>query len=267
MLAEPILLDTTWITQALLLSQEAGWNQCAADWEIFLRHGAVFGCVAADRLVATAAALPYGDSFAWLSLVLVTSQWRRQGLATRLTAACTSLQRDAGRAVLLDANPAAVSIYKALGFLPLAALERWERPPGGQVSAVAPSYSGVDFDLDRFVFGADRRFLLENFLSRPGSRAFTTPRGFAILRQGASASQLGPIVAPLSEAPALMAEALQTVSGPVIVDVLDAAPVLTQTLIANNFRPLRRLTRMALGLTALPGNPSQLLAAAGPEFG
>ncbi|TMJ27252.1 MAG: GNAT family N-acetyltransferase, partial [Alphaproteobacteria bacterium] len=45
---------------ALELSAEAGWNQRADDWKVFLAHGRVTGVFAAGRrLVATAAILPY----------------------------------------------------------------------------------------------------------------------------------------------------------------------------------------------------------------
>ena len=134
----PLRLDATWIPRALLLSEEAGWNQNAADWEVFLRHGTVLGFSIGDRLVATAAVLPYGDTFGWISMVLVTAEWRRHGLATRLVAACTSLLRDAGRAALLDAAPAATAIYAALGFIPMGTLERWEGHGGGKLAATAP---------------------------------------------------------------------------------------------------------------------------------
>jgi ribosomal protein S18 acetylase RimI-like enzyme len=256
-------LDSTWIPRALLLSEEAGWNQNAADWEVFLRHGTVLGFSIGDLLVATAAALPYGDNFGWISMVLVTAEWRRNGLATRLVAACTSLLRDAGRAALLDAAPAGTAIYAALGFIPLGTLERWEGHGGGCVAATAPA----NLVLDQFAFGADRCFLLENFLSRPRSLAFASPHGFAILRQGSSASQLGPVVGEPTEAHALVTEAIRAASGRVVVDVLDAGRVLIPTLTAHGFHRLRCFTRMALGLDVLPGNPSQLMAAAGPEFG
>src|SRR3984957_13614545 len=131
----PIPLDATWIPRALLLSEEAGWNQNAADWKVFLTHGTVLGFSIRDRLVATAAALPYGDGFGWISMVLVAAEWRRRGLATRLVAACTALLRDAGRAALLDAAPAATAIYGALGFIPVGTLERWEGDGGGSAAA------------------------------------------------------------------------------------------------------------------------------------
>lgn len=260
----PKSLDATWLSRALLLSAEAGWNQNAADWGVFFRHGTVLGFSVDDRLLATAAALPYGDGFGWISMVLVTAEWRRQGLASRLVAACTSLLRDAGRAALLDASPAATAIYESFGFMPLGMMERWEGHGGGERADAAASANLV---LDQMVFGADRCFLLQDFLSRPGSLAFRSPNGFAILRHGSSACHLGPIVAQPSEAHGLAAEAIGAASGRVVVDVLDAGSVLIPTLIARGFQLQRRFTRMALGLAKLPGNPAQMMAAAGPEFG
>lgn len=259
----PISLDATWIARALLLSEGAGWNQNAADWEVFLTHGTVLGFSIGDRLVATAAALPYGDGFGWISMVLVAAEWRRRSLATRLVAACTSLLRDTGRAALLDAAPAAMVIYTALGFIPLGTMERWEGHGGGSLAAGAPA----NLVLDQFAFGADRRFLLEDFLSRPSTLAFGFPNSFAILRQGSSASQIGPIIAEPAEAQALVTEAIRAASGRVVVDILDAGSVLIPALTSHGFRRQRCFTRMAIGLAKLPGNPAHLLAAAGPEFG
>ena len=57
---------------ALALSHEAGLNQIATDWQIFLELGRVIGLTRGDgRLIATAAMLPYGRGFAWISIVLV----------------------------------------------------------------------------------------------------------------------------------------------------------------------------------------------------
>ena len=75
-------------------------------------------------------------------------------------------------------------------------MERWEGHGGGIAAAAAP----VNLLLDEFAFGADRCFLLENFLSRPRSLAFGSSHGFAILRQGSRSSHLGPIVAEPAEA-------------------------------------------------------------------
>ncbi len=260
----PIPLHAARVQHALLLSREAGWNQNAADWSVFFRHGTVLGFTIGDRLAATAATLPYGNDFGWVSMVLVTAEWRGRGLAHRLVAACTSILGDRGRAALLDATPAGADIYASLGFVPLCRMERWEGDGGGGDATASAS---ANLALDRFAFGADRRFLLEDFLSRPGSLAFQSAHGFAILRKGSVASHLGPIVAEPEEAPALADQAIRAATGRILVDVLDAGSGIIPKLIAHGFRRRRCFTRMALGLTVLPGNPAQLLAAAGPEFG
>jgi GNAT superfamily N-acetyltransferase len=259
----PIPLDTSWLSRAQLLSEEAGWNQMAEDWKIFFTHGTVLGIAHGDRLVATSAVLPYGGEFAWLSMVLVTAEWRRRGLATRLVEACVSLLRDHGRAVLLDAAPDATEIYAKLGFIPLSRMERWEGHGGG----VASVSRVVDVTLDQAAFGAGRKFLFDDFLARPGSLAFRSPHGFTLSRRGAVASHVGSIVGDPAEGSALATAAIRAASGRVFVDVLDAGNSLIPTLTALAFRPQRRFTRMALGLSQLPGDPSRLLAAAGPEFG
>jgi GNAT superfamily N-acetyltransferase len=260
---DPTVLDAHWISRALLLSAEAGWNQTAEDWKVFFEHGKVLGIAHGDRLVATAAVLPYGGEFGWLSMVLVTAEWRRRGLATRVVTACVSLLRAEGKAALLDAAPDATEIYEKLGFVPLCRMERWE----GNGSAIAADSDSIDLERDQEAFGVDRKFLLEGFLVRAGSLAFRSAHGFALLRRGAVASHIGPIVADPAEASNLVTAAIRAASGRVYVDVLDAGRGLIPTLISLGFRPQRQFTRMALGISQLPGNPARLLAAAGPEFG
>ena len=227
------------------------------------RHGTVLGFSIGDRLVATAAALPYGDDFGWISMVLVTAEWRRQGLATRLVAACTSLLRDAGRAALLDASPAATAIYAALGFVPLGTMERWEGHGGGERGC------------DRFREPGARPI---GVWGRPMllARGFPVASTQSRLPLSARLRDLAPGLLSLpsrphrcriAEAHALATEAIRAASGRVVVDVLDAGSVLIPTLIARGFRLQRPFTRMALGLAALPGDPAQMMAAAGPEFG
>ncbi|HZC43408.1 MAG TPA: GNAT family N-acetyltransferase [Acidobacteriaceae bacterium] len=259
----PIQLDASWISRALLLSQEAGWNQTPEDWAVFFTHGIVLGIADGDCLVATSAVLPYDGGFGWLSMVLVTAEWRRRGIATRLVGACTSWLRDRGKAALLDAAPDATEIYAKLGFVPLSRMERWE----GQGGGVASVSQDVDLNLDRVAFGSDRRFLLDDFLARPNSLAFRSLHGFALLRRGAVASHIGPVIADPSEGPALASAAIRAASGRIYIDVLGSGSSLTPTLKSLGLRPQRQFTRMALGLPALPGDPARLFAAAGPEFG
>src|SRR3954462_8178974 len=87
----------------LVLSTEAGWNQNEADWRFFLSKGIVFGLRDGDRLVASAALLPYSAGNAWISMVLVTADVRRRGIATKLVDACLDVARRRSLTTWLDA--------------------------------------------------------------------------------------------------------------------------------------------------------------------
>src|SRR5947209_6192614 len=108
----------------LALSTEAHWNQNEADWRFFLGNGVVFGVRDREKLVATAALLPYSSDNAWISMVLVTASWRRRGLATRLVDACLNAATNLGLTSWLDATPDGAAVYGPLGFTPTLQLRR-----------------------------------------------------------------------------------------------------------------------------------------------
>ena len=108
----------------LVLSTEAGWNQNEADWRFFLSKGVVFGVRDGARLVATAALLPYSAGNAWISMVLVTADFRRRGIATMLVDACLDVAKRRGLTTWLDATPAGATVYGPLGFTPTLQLRR-----------------------------------------------------------------------------------------------------------------------------------------------
>jgi GNAT superfamily N-acetyltransferase len=269
---EDLRLGRADITAALLLSDEARWNQTACDWEVFADHGQCYGIRAADRLVASAAILPFGGRFGWISMVLVTSDWRRRGLASRLMTRCIEAMRQLGCASLLDATPEGALVYAQLGFRTQCGMTRWRGEGVGDDRAadladVIPNHDDI-FALDAHAFGGDRRFLLRNFLDRKGTSVLGGEHGFVMLRRGLRATQIGPLVArDDTEAGALLDRALRSVSGPVILDVLDAGASLHPALRAHGFEPFRVFERMVLDRQTLPGNPASMMIAAGPEFG
>src|SRR6478609_6852745 len=154
----------------LLLSMEAHWNQNEADWRFFLSKGIVFGV--RDRketLVGTAALLPYTESDAWISMVLVTTSWQRRGLATRLVDACLNTATRLGLTTWLDATPAGASVYGPLGFTPTLQLRRLKLTHPHEAKA-PPSLSACN--LYKFIahdaraMGFDRGTLLTEFGER-----------------------------------------------------------------------------------------------------
>lgn len=259
------------VAAALGLSAGVGWNQTAGDWRLFLVAGTAIGLFASgDRLVATAATLPYGADFGWISMVIVAPAWRRLGLAQRLMRECIAALERAGRAALLDATPAGAAVYAELGFVALAEMERWEGE--GRRGVPDPRIGVAELDAlvaaDAAAFGADRRFLLGDFLARDGSAALACDDAYLMIRRGLRAMQLGPLVArsPMA-AERLLAAAIGTIAGPIFLDLFAGWNGLTALLAANGFRRQRPFRRMALGRSNLPGDTARLVLAAGPEFG
>jgi GNAT superfamily N-acetyltransferase len=266
--SDPVPLTPDLTSDALRLSAEAGWNQTKEDWSVFVTHGIAFGVQHDGALVGTAAMLPYGAGFGFVSMVLVTQAHRHHGLASRLLGTCLETLHARGLTPVLDATPAGQPVYEKLGFQAMFALERWEGK-ASSVAAPVPAPTAEDLvPLDAAAFGAERSFLLRSFLSRPGTQATVLADGFAIARSGFRATQLGPVVAHSAKhAVALLRTLLDSVTGLVFLDVPTRWTCVARFLETNGFRRQRPFTRMALDCTTPFGDPARLFAAAGPEFG
>src|SRR3954468_8032392 len=110
-------LPTAALPRAAALSALIGWNQNVEDWRIFAEQGAVRMLEDGDprALAATAAVLPYGERVAWISMVLVRPDRRREGLATALMRwAVEHLQATGIPCIALDATPAGRPVYAKL---------------------------------------------------------------------------------------------------------------------------------------------------------
>src|SRR5260370_6504774 len=143
----------------LALSAEANWNQNEADWRFFLSQGTVLGVRDRDsRLIGTAALLPYTSGNAWISMVLVTANWRRRGLATRLVDACLDTATRQNLTTWLDATPEGANVYGPLCFTPTLRLRPLRREKSMQAAAsptlstcslakiIAPRHNAMRFD-------------------------------------------------------------------------------------------------------------------------
>jgi GNAT superfamily N-acetyltransferase len=268
------------------LVAEARWNQLPADWRIFIEQGGVYAAQTAEgRIVATTATLPYGDRFAWISMVLVKDEYRRHGLATRLMRqAMDELAREA-RIPILDATPDGRAVYRRLGFEDswgFARLRRRERP-----SAVGTLVEPTDITIraivdqdwpalcayDATAFGADRSVVLAGLRGRLPPAELVVELagrivGFALGRDGALAAQVGPLIADDETiAAALLARALEGLEGPLFVDLADSKQELRSFLDARGFASVRPFTRMVYGSSTRFDDPARTFAVVGPEFG
>ena len=196
------LLRRADLPDLMRLKESASWNQTAKDWErlLELEPEGCFGLERDGALVATAAALVYGQDLAWIGMVLTLPQHRGQGYAGRLMERAMAFAESRGVAqVGLDATDMGFELYRRFGFAPRSVVERWERP--GSAVELPPSAVAeweLDLALDRAAFGTDRSRLLEN-LAREGA-ASVPGEGYAMGRTGSQAAYFGPCVARSAEA-------------------------------------------------------------------
>lgn len=264
------------------LVREAGWNQTEADWRVFLDFGTVHALRDKGKVIATAATLPYSGKFAWISMVLISGAYRRQGLGTKLMQRCLDDLAAKGLVPILDATPAGRDVYRSLGFLDSFGYKRLllsdrKVVPAVEniitVEAISDSAWAELSAYDATIFGADRGNVLSRLRGRLPEAEFCVWRGghiagFLLGRMGRRAAQLGPLVAENEDiARALLAQALETVSAPIYIDFIDDKPLTSRFLATAGFAAERPLMRMLLKRNSAFQDVSQSYAVAGPEFG
>ena len=287
-LSEPTIeaapLTAADLPDAEALVREAGWNQVAADWEIFRALGTVYVARAGGRVVATAATLPYGE-FAWISMVLVAGEQRRRGLGTRLLKLCMAALNESGHIAVLDATPEGRPLYRALGFEDAWGFHRLARRQAQPMSKVPPRPDGTtirpiaDADwtalcaYDALAFGADRSALLQRLRGRLPAAELVAQRGdriagFMLGRNGRSAAQIGPLIAEDDAvARALLGRAIPAIESPIYLDLADAKTAIRAWLAECGFSAQRPLTRMLYRRATSFDDTSRTFAVIGPEFG
>lgn len=266
------------IVRGMDLVRMAGWNQTEADWTAMLRLGRGYGIHDRNgRLLASSVILPYPPGIGWIGMVLVDEAARRQGLARRLLDhAIARLRRD-GLVPMLDATPAGRELYRKLGFVDVAPINRWRgvglgaEPTAGPASQPDAGALAAAVAMDADAFGASRTALLADIATRTGACTVALADGGGALwsRAGRTATQIGPVVAGgEGEALTLCSMALDRIGGPLLLDVPEREEALAAMLAARGFAIERSFTRMAAG----PPSPLLTLGTAmrviaGPELG
>ena len=254
----------------MVLSTEAGWNQNEADWRFFLSKGGVFGMRDGARLVATAALLPYSAGNAWISMVLVTADFRRRGIATKLVDACLDVATRRGLTTWLDATPAGASVYGPLGFTPTLQLRRLRLTKPQEAKATRqPSAGNLEALIvrDASAMGFDRSTLLSEFAARSGSRVVSCAQAMALIRDGRTARHIGPLLADRTDQALALIDAIVSFeTGPWLIDAVHSQDEFLNGLVRSGWNIERPFQRMRFGRATVA--PAQLpFAVAGPEFG
>ncbi len=219
-------------------------------------------------------------------MVLVTAEFRRQGLATRLMHRCVDDLVAAGLVPVLDATPAGREVYQAIDFHDTWRFRRLTlghkrlTPPA--VADAGRCHHRTDHrrDLARScaattlaAFGADRGALLTQLRGRLPAAELVARRGdevvgFLLGRDGRTSSYLGPLVAEDEAiALALLARALAAVPGPIYIDSPDVHANVRAWLEAAGFTTQRPYIRMVHDRRDGFDDPARTFAVAGPELG
>ena len=286
------------IPAGLRLCRIAGWNQLAADWELFLRLSP-HGCRAAvqdGRVVGTVTTVNYENRFAWVGMVLVDPETRGQGVGTRLLQEAMSLLRGIP-SIRLDATPQGRPVYRRLGFedeyelcrmqlAEITAADRLDSSPRSLPSslALAEEFSvrpmkaedlAAVGETDRRIFGADRQEILQWAFQQSPEYAWVALssaglEGYCLGRRGFNFDQVGPVHSRSELVSQKLVVACLSSAKPgtrVIVDPLLHSPSWLEWLRLAGFVHQRPFTRMSLGTNRYVGVPEEMWTMFGPEFG
>ncbi len=263
------LLTLDDIPSALSLCRSAGWNQLDEDWVRLIEYQGE-GCFAAEidgKLIGTVTTTCYGADLAWIGMMLVKADHRRRGVGAELMQKSLDYIRNRGIAsVKLDATPLGQSVYETLGFSPEMTFQRWECRHISRESVDCHDRLGeTHFALDRRAFAVNRTQWLMRLAN--DSHVHVTDDGFGMLRRGAIADYVGPLIA---ESPAVAREIVMQLlrsveSDRVFWDVMnaDAAKLATSL----GFQPVRDLTRMYFGERTVEPNMTLQYAISDPGTG
>ncbi len=264
----------------LRLSRQARWNQTEADWLRFM-HFEPEGCFVAELdgyTVGTTTTCVFGN-VAWIAMVLVDVNARGRGIGTRLLRYALDYLED--RRVLtirLDATPAGRPVYEKLGFMAEYELARYEgvspQYPASQqiVTELAPEAYRDVVEFDKKETGTDRgKMLVRLFGEFPQGlrivRRQSTVEGYATIRPGANAIQVGPCVAATDAGAPLLSDAFTRCRGKMVfVDVPTGNADAVRFVEAAGLMIQRSFTRMCRG-KRVDDNITALWASSGPEKG
>ena len=263
------------------LRRLAGWNQTPNDWRRFL-HLSPNGCFIAERggaPVGTVTTIAYSREIAWVGMLLVHPEARGRGIGRALLVnAIDYLKGERIPCIKLDATPKGEPLYRALGFKAEWSVTRFFGREnfadssgvfGRQASGKdLPSMAGLDAE----AFGCERTGLLGSLLgAATATRVVEDERGiasFGMVRSGADANYLGPVVA---RSPVAAIQVLGTLVRavnrlPVYIDVPDSNAAATEWA-QRRFQPQRTLLRMFLGDQNRNGSVVNYHALADPSLG
>jgi predicted N-acetyltransferase YhbS len=278
------------LAACMALGQDRGWAPDPGGWRLLFEAGQVFGIRdPAGGLAGSVALTRYDPDLAAIGMMLVAARHERQGLGGALMT--HALNQVSGAVTCLFATSFGRPLYERLGFRPADRSVRfigsftpgpagsltpgpggWEGRAGRYggtgdglvIRPVTPDDERAIAELDRQVFGADRRAILarvprlaERFLVAVDP-AGGGVRGFAGSWGHDGLLLAGPVVAAdLAAATALLTGLAAGAGRPLRIEVAGRHPGLAQWAAARGLTARSESTFMTRG-GEMPGRPGQL---------
>ena len=224
-----------------------------------------------------AAAFRYGDS-AWIGLVIVSREYRGQGVGTALVEEVLKKVKSQGvTTVRLESVPEAVSLYERLGFTPEFESLRLRGTCRGKNKKSSPLSKDMLKDIcefDQKYFGVRRDKFLEKFFALSPIRlvdADTRVKGYLLVRSGfgfKAPCKIGPCVCEdVTSCELLLKKALSQLKGPVSLGIPAPNTEGVDLLERYGFTITGASLRMVWGKKEYCGVPEKIFAIGGPEKG
>lgn len=263
-----------------------GWNQTTSDWHRFLKMSPK-GCFVAEKngiLLATVTSITYDETLAWVGMMLVHPEHRRQGIGRHLMRELLAYLKGRGvECIRLDATPEGFSLYKRLGFVSEWTLTRWQghrdcyNHPVKNSADDTRNLREADWaevqEIDKTALGISRAGFIRS-LAAESQLALVWPArgkvaGWGLLRSGTNGNYLGPLVSRNNEGALAIVHKLVGYSGDrsIFWDVPDGNQTATSAVRQLGFTPQRSLTRMRFGLPLVKSDPQAQFAIADPSAG
>ncbi|MBO5724437.1 MAG: GNAT family N-acetyltransferase [Lentisphaeria bacterium] len=265
-----------------MLVRSVGWNQKQSDCDLMVGRKCSTAIYALDgeNIAGCAAAQLYGNrEMAFINMVVVPEQYRRQGIATQMLRYLMEEFKDC-KTLRLHASQSGQYVYSKLGFRPGEVFHKYFAPEcSGTVSGNISPLTAADMEqasaLDAATFGIHRGELLEDFRRMAPELCFKLTdsngimTGFIIGREGPHARQGSAVTARCEDDVMKLFYAMAQATGAprkTLMVVPDSQTLLIGKLLAAGFKKDTPLLSMDYGKDG-PAPHGHYYATLGGDFG
>lgn len=266
----------------LLLSRLEKWDYSEADLHTIFSSGNVFGHRnEKGDIVSSVAVVLYENQSAFIGMVIVRKDYRKQGLAGQLMKHCLQILSPEVNAYLI-ATKEGEHLYKKAGFKTVDYVSKYISneyiPRAFKASGFyTRSLTRRDFKevvkLDEAAFGDNRKLFLKSRIQQAEKAVVLQNEqnkmtGYGLAVRTSSNIVIGPVVAPNAEAAMLVIDELaKNYNEKLRIDLSSHEETLKKLVENHGFQLQNEPPVMAYGVNSLPARHGNLFAIAAQAFG